>query len=43
MSRSWAWYFANFVSLPIIAALVWLVAIWTGFAPNLSTLAATLK
>lgn len=31
MHRSWSWYFANFISLPIIAACVWLIAKWTGF------------
>lgn len=29
--RSWAWYLANFISLPILAALVWVVAKITGF------------
>jgi hypothetical protein len=29
--RSWSWYLTNFISLPILAALVWLVAKSTGF------------
>ncbi len=31
MNRSWSWYFTNFISLPIIAALVWMIADLTGF------------
>lgn len=29
--RSWGWYFTNFISLPVLGALIWVVAKWTGF------------
>lgn len=31
MNRSWAWIITNFISLPIIAACVWVIAKTTGF------------
>lgn len=31
LRRSMGWYAANFISLPVIAAWVWLIADLTGF------------
>jgi hypothetical protein len=31
MSRSWAWYATNFISLPILALWAWVIAKFTGF------------